>query len=102
LIILITVKECDYTIYPGDTFSLTINDDIIVSETFTEKRVINYVATFVFAKENGSVLSSNACGIFGNKNDLPEEIKNAVYWEDLPIDKRNNFISSAGFSIILS
>ena len=102
MIILLTVQECYYAICAGDTFNLVVKNSIVISETFSKKRVITYAATFVYAQEDGTIISPNSCGIFGNKDDLPEEIKNAVYWKDLPVSKRHNFINTAGTRVSLS
>ena len=109
MIVLISIDTSrDYWLSPGDTFNLTYREvyvngakgeDKIISETFDKPMRINYMASFVFALEDGKVVSPNACGFFGDKNNLPKEIKEAKSWKDLTIGQQNNFEKSSIFKL---
>ena len=95
MIIITSAINYNYTLFPGDSFNLTIKDGsgekILITETILEECSINYAVSFRFAKEDGSLVSFNLCGFFGDKENLPEEMKNAVYIDDLSELQRYNF-----------
>lgn len=109
MIVLISIDTSrDYWLNPGDTFNLTYHEtyigglkseDKIISEIFDKSMRINYIASFVFALEDGKIVSPNACGFFGDKNDLPKEIKEAKSWKDLTIEQQSNFEKSSVFKL---
>lgn len=103
MIVLTTKSDTYRTVLPGDEFHLIISDalgsEVVVKETITEHKIINYVAAYRFTLEDGSCPGFHLSGIFGNKESLPKEIKEAIHWEDLPWDKKKNFLRDVGVDI---
>lgn len=103
MIIITSLIEREYSLCPGDTFNLAVENfdgtETLIRETVTKNKVVNYIASFVFALDNGRVPSFNLCGIFTNKNDLPVEIERAVLVKDLTPEQRKNFIESCGINL---
>lgn len=103
MIIIVSQAHTDITLHPGDSFNLEHTMDLdghrytetVISETVKKGCHIDYAASFVFAAEDGTVTGNNICGIFGEYGNLPDEIKNAVYANDLPMDKKQRFIESS-------
>ena len=94
------VKYCA----PGDIFNLTISDatgcEVVISEQITIKKTINFVASFRFALEDGTCPGFHLTGIFGNKDELPIEIKKAILFEDLTAQQQKRFMNSVGCNLI--
>lgn len=84
----------------GDRFQLTIRDatssSVIIDEEITSDRVIDYVASFRFAFEDGTCPGFHLTAIFAHSASLPIEIQNAVLYSDLPDDKRKRFLDTIG------
>jgi len=95
VIIITSTINYNCTLFPGDTFNLTIRDgsgeETLITEIILEECSINYAISFRFAEEDGSLVSFNLCGFFGNRENLPEEIKNAICVDDLSELQRYNF-----------
>jgi hypothetical protein len=98
VIVLTSVVECKYNVCVGDTFNLTVHTPYeeysIIRETILENRSIDYIASFRFAKEDGTISGFHLSGFFGNKDNLPVEIENAVHIDDLSDVQRSNFLKS--------
>lgn len=94
MIIITSAVKCNYFVLPGDTFNLTVTDSSgekeLITEVVTEKTIIDYAVSFRFANEDGSLLGFHLCGFFGNKGNLPDEIKNAIHIDNLSKLQRNN------------
>ena len=99
MIIITSKGTTNRTVLPGDHFVLSIREGgrevDRLEEEITETMEINFYCSFRFAREDGTIVSPHLSGFFGNSANLPEEIKNAVYWEDLPTWKRTNTINSS-------
>lgn len=100
MIIITSLKEREYCVCKGDKFNLSISgvdkDDVIISEEINITGIINYIASFRFAQDNGKCIGFNLCGFFGNKDYLPKEIKEAVMVQDLTEEQKSNFIETCG------
>ena len=100
MIVITSLSEVDWYVLPGDEFCLTVTDEfghhLIISEMITVSKVINYVASYRFALEDGSCPYFHLSGIFANKNALPREMKEAVLLENLTPEQRSNFVASVG------
>ena len=101
MIILTSVNRTfDSNVEPGDIFKLTVSDcmghQVIISETITVYTIINYVAAYRFALEDGTCPGFHLCGIFGNKDHLPKEIFKAKHIDDLSPKKRRKFMETVG------
>lgn len=99
MIIILNEVDCNYHLSYGDSFSLIINEgsssEVVLSETFSESVIINYAVTFVFADDNGRCLSSGIAGFFGNKNNLPKELKEAKRFSDLSVYHKSRFLETS-------
>lgn len=101
MIVLISVCEREYWAEEGDVFRLTVtrhlHEDVIIEEEIVgEPRPINFIASFIFALDDGTCPSYHLCGFFGDKDNLPEEIGNAKNFTELTETQQNNFIKSVG------
>lgn len=104
MIVITSLNRSKKYAMPGDRFILTITDDFgaecTINEEVTVNRLIDYVASFRFALEDGTCPGFHLTGIFANSKELPEEIKNAVMFEDLSPDQRVRFKESVGVVIV--
>lgn len=102
--IVITEKvEKKFYVRPGDSFCLTVGDDfgckVVIEEEITVAKVIDFAASFRFALEDGTCPGFHLMGILASNDSLPEEIKNAVMFEDLPKEKKKRFADSCGVDL---
>lgn len=94
---------------PGDKFKLTIINNIIgieapvgevvIEEVITKHMVIDFVASFRFALEDGTCDGNHLAGIFANSRELPKEIKAGVMIDDLTPEQFENFKKSVAIEI---
>ena len=100
MIVLTQVIRTTRVLCSGDRFQLCIRDalnsSVIIDEQVTSKRVIDYVASFRFALDDGTCPGFHLTGIFANYAQLPIEIQNAVLYSDLPDNKRKRFLETIG------
>lgn len=101
-------KDREWCVGPGDEFRLSLKSDLeingqlckssetVLSEKITVNKIINYICTFRFANEDGTLIGFHLAGFFGNKDNLPEDIKTAKRLNDLTKKQRKNFDKSAG------
>ena len=103
MIVITSLSRTKMYAEPGDTFRMTVADNLgfecIINEEVTVERVIDYVASFRFALEDGTCPGFHLTGIFANSKELPEEIRNAVMFEDLSQDQKERFAASVGVKI---
>lgn len=87
MIIITNEIFCNYSCEPGDEFSLIVEDHTGIKERIKEKIIksmtISYICSFRFCDEDGTMRSPNLSGFFGDKNNLPLEIKNAKKLDEL-------------------
>jgi len=103
MIVITSLNESERYVEARDLFTLTITDNmgskVLVSEEVTETKTINFMASYRFALEDGTCPGFHLCGIFGNKNELPKEMREAVKLEDLTEEQRANFIRTVGVKV---
>lgn len=104
MIILLTVEQDRaWALCAGDTFRLAIDqrggEQEIIQEIITKTGSINYVATFCFAGDDGTVLGTNICGIFADKDHLPQEMLEAVKMDDLSPEQKANFLRTTNIKV---
>jgi hypothetical protein len=103
MIVITSFSNRTFSLSKGDIFSLNVRDgtgcEVVLKEEITCDKVINWVATFRFATEDGVVAGFHLMGIFGVKDELPEEFSTAVHFKDLPRWKQENFVRSCGVKI---
>ena len=104
MIVLTSVNLQSKYVCKGDTFRLTVDDamgsQVMIEETITEDKEINFIASYRFALEDGRCPGFHLCGIFGNQDELPEEIRNAKMLDDLTPEQLGNFIRTVGTVLI--
>ena len=106
MVILTSVHEGDPRfVIPGDTFRLTVGnrynfgETVILEEEITEAKTIDYYCSFRFARDDGTLVGFHLCGFFGNRNELPDEIRNGVRIQDLTPEQYGNMCRSIGIKI---
>lgn len=103
MIVITKLDKRERCVEPGDTFNLTINDkmgcNVIIKEEITIPKIINFIASFRFALEDGTCPGFHLTGIFGNSNELPKEMQDAIMFEDLTKSQQENFKNSVGVKI---
>jgi len=100
MIVITNLSERVYHTLPGDVFCLKVTsngtEESVIEETITQTRTLDFICSFRFAADDGTVQGFHLSGFFGDKNNLPDEMKNAVMMDDLPPDKKKRFTESAG------
>lgn len=103
MIVITYVDRLPRIVLPGDSFRLTISDafesKVIIEEEIIVNKTIDFIASYRFAREDGSCEGFHLSGIFGIYNELPQEMKNAKYFEQLTPIQQINFRSSVGTEI---
>lgn len=103
MIVLTSVNKIKCSLLVGDTFQMRITDGlehkVLIQEEIAIDQVVDFVASYRFALEDGTCPGFHLSGIFGNSKELPIEIQNAIRFEDLPPDKKENFINSVGIKL---
>lgn len=103
MIVITKLYEGERYVCPGDEFQLCIKDDlfceVLIRETITVSKVINFIASFRFALEDGTCPGFHLTGVFANKDELPKELKDAVMLEDLTPEQYANFAKSVGIKL---
>ena len=103
MIVITTLSRTPRNVCPGDVFNLTIIDDleckVIICEQITVSKVIDFIASFRFALEDGTCPGFHLTGIFANSKELPKEIQDAVMLEDLTKKQYENFKKSVGIDL---
>lgn len=99
MIVILTENNIDCKVFPGDVFNLDIRrtdgtEEIIIAEEIQKEMVIDIGITFVFTAEDGTVISSSLCGMFGQRDDFPSEIRDAKRIRDLDYDQQLNLVES--------
>lgn len=100
MIVITETKIKPFALYPGDQFCLSVSDDlgskVVIKETITKETMIDFVAAFRFANEDGTCEGFHLTGIFAQRRKLPKEIREAVQFDDLTPEQRQNMIDSLG------
>lgn len=100
MIVLTSVERQAFYVSPGDTFNLSVKsgsfETKIITEEITVSKIIDFIASFRFAMEDGTCMGFHLSGFFGNSKELPQEIRDAKQLEDLTELQRKNFIASVG------
>ncbi len=104
MIVLTSVnEEWVRVVHPGDEFRMIVKDmmgsEVVIREEITTHRRIDFIASYRFCWEDGTCPGFHLCGIFGNKAELPEEMKRAVRIEDLTEEQHKNLVNSVGIKI---
>ncbi len=104
MIVITSLSELTRHVYAGDTFNLTISDglnhEVIIKEEITVTKEINFIASYRFALEDGTCPGFHLCGIFGNRKELPKEIREAKMFDDLTKKQRKKFTKSVGVKLV--
>jgi hypothetical protein len=89
-----------FTVHKGDEFHLTITDDlghqVLVREEIHVNTYIDFIAAYRFINEDGTCNGYHLAGIFGQRDALPDEIKNALTWDQLTKQQQKNLIKTVG------
>lgn len=100
MIVITRLIERQRYVLPGDLFNLTITDgmncEVVISEEITTSKVIDFIASFRFALEDGTCPGFHLMGVFACKNELPKELQEAVLFENLTRKQQENFAKSVG------
>lgn len=100
MIVITSLSSKKFHLLPDDEFCLKVTDslgcEVLIRETITEHKVIDYIASFRFALEDGTCPGFHLTGIFANKAELPKEIREAVFIEDLTPEQYVRFVRSVG------
>lgn len=103
MLVLTNVEEKSYSLRPGDTFQITMEQgtskEVVLSEEITKQTTINFLALFRFALDDGTCQGRHTGAFMGNKCELPEEIRNAKLFSELTQQQQQNFHESSGVTI---
>lgn len=103
MIVITSLNSVARCVCPGDSFNLTITDgtgcQVVISETITEYKTIDFIASIRFALDDGTCPGFHLMGVFACRSELPKELQNAVMFEDLTPDQQERFRRSVGVSM---
>lgn len=103
MIVITSKSDIVRCVTPGDEFHLTITDalgsEVIINENITVSKIIDFVASFRFALDDGTCPGFHLMGVFACKSELPKELQDAVMFEDLTEQQQKKFLDSVGVSI---
>ena len=103
MIVVTSLSNRSRSLVEGDEFCLTVTDamgcEVMIRETVTVSKVIDYIASYRFALEDGTCPGFHLSGVFANQAELPEELRNAKMLEDLTPEQYANFERSVGVKI---
>lgn len=104
MIVLTRVRnDVNYNLMEGDKFRMSITDNtgcnVLIEEEIAGERTIDFIASYRFAEEDGTVLQFHLSGIFGSRHNLPKEIVEAVRFEDLTKEQQDRFRETCGIKI---
>jgi len=103
MIVITSLNTTSRWVCPGDEFRLTITDgldcEVMINETITVEKEINFIASFRFALEDGTCPGFHLTGVFANKDELPKELREAKLLEELTKEQYRNFKKSVGIKI---
>lgn len=93
MIVITALNTLPKLVFQGETFEALITDatghQFIISESIQHKRVIDYVAVFRFALNDGTCF--NLSSICTNREELPPEFADAVLFDDLDMARQDKF-----------
>lgn len=100
MIVITAVTLQEFHVCPGDTFTLSVSnypngEKIVITEKITKTSHIDYMCSYQFCNEDGSCNSFNLNGFFGQKDNLPIEIQNAKYINDLTKSQKEKFLATS-------
>jgi len=98
--IVITSKSTEVReVRAGDKFRLTIKDllgsSVLIEEDITADFTADYIVSFRFTMEDGTLVGSHLAGMFGNSKNLPKEFEDAVMFEDLTDSQKERLTNSS-------
>jgi len=103
MIVITSLNNKSTWLEPGDEFHLRIRDglgcEVSIYETITVAKVINFIASFRFALDDGTCPGFHLTGVFANRDELPKELKEAKLLEDLTPEQYRNFVRSVGVEV---
>jgi len=103
MIVIIGESDRKFIFTKGDTFTISYNtsgkEEKVLEHKVEKGKIVNYVVTFIFALEDGSVAGFNIAAFLGMKEHLPEEIKNAIHCDDLTNDQKEKFLATGGIKL---
>lgn len=103
MIVITSLNPNPRYVEPGDKFALTITDGtgctVMVEEEITVAKVIDFIASFRFALEDGTCPGFHLTGVFASKAELPKELQEAKMLNDLTPEQHANFIRSVGVKL---
>lgn len=103
MIVITSLDTTPKVLLPGDEFHLTVTDatgsQVVIRETITVEKTIDFIASFRFALEDGTCPGFHLMGVFACRSELPIELQNAVVLNDLSPEQRERFIASVGIKV---
>lgn len=103
MIVITSLNQNPIYVCAGDTFQLTITDDmdcqVVISENITTQKTINFTASYRFALEDGTCPGFHLSGVFANKDELPKELADAKMLDQLTETQYENFARTVGIKI---
>lgn len=103
MIVITSLVETPRRVYAEDEFCLRVSDktgsEVLIREVITENKVLDFIASYRFAQEDGTVVGFHLSGVFACKSELPKELQEAVLIEDLTLEQRANFVRTAGINL---
>lgn len=100
MIVITRLIETPKFLVPNDEFCLRVSDvtgcEVVITERVTVTKVIDFIASFRFALEDGTCPGFHLTGVFANKAELPKELREAVLIEDLSPEQYANFVRTVG------
>jgi len=103
MIVITKLVDTPRCVVAGDEFHLSITDglncSVVINEKITVNKVIDFVASFRFALEDGTCPGFHLMGVFACKKELPKELQEGILFENLTRKQQERFCRSVGIEI---
>lgn len=103
MIVITSLDNTPRHLHPGDEFQLLVTDStgatVVIRETILVEKVIDYIASFRFALEDGTCPGFHLTGVFACRSELPKELQEAVLFQDLTPEQKANFERTVGIKL---
>ncbi len=98
MIVITSLNTKPLYVRAGDTFNLIVRDglgcEVVITEEITQDKIVDFVASFRFALEDGTCPGFHLTGVFACQAELPKELAEAKQLHELTPEQLAQFVRS--------